>query len=303
MQFIDTHHHLWDLENNSYPWLKRDIGHFAGDYSKIRRSYLISHFLADAATLPKDWILVKSVHVQAEWDHENDPVGETAWLQKTADSPGSKGKPSGIVAFADLADPLVEDTLERHAKHKNWRGIRHMLNHSQDNPRLNFTPRSDLMMDKQWRAGYRLLAKFNGSFDLQIWPWQLEMAAKLTGDIPEVRVVLNHTGLPYASDAAAMRQWRDGMKALAARPHVSAKISALGMAHRGWTIDSIRPLVEETIAIFGADRCMFASNFPVDSITSSYAQIWHAYDEITSRLPAPGRQKLFHDNAVKYYRL
>jgi len=90
MQFVDTHHHLWDLENNSYPWLKKDVGHFAGDYSKIRRSYLISNFLADAASLPKDWTLVKSVHVQAEWDHEKDPVGETAWLQKTADSPGSR---------------------------------------------------------------------------------------------------------------------------------------------------------------------------------------------------------------------
>jgi predicted TIM-barrel fold metal-dependent hydrolase len=159
------------------------------------------------------------------------------------------------------------------------------------------------MSDRQWRAGYRLLAKFNGSFDLQIWPWQLDMAARLTGDIPDVRVVLNHTGLPYARDAAAMRQWREGMKALAARPHVACKISALGMAHRGWTTDSIRPLVEETIAVFGVDRCMFASNFPVDSLTSSYAQIWSAYDEITSKLPDGDRQKLFHDNAVRLYRV
>lgn len=303
MKIIDTHHHLWDLEHNSYPWLKKDIGHFAGDYSKIRRSYLITDFLADADSLPGGWALAKSVHVQAEWDHGHDPVGETAWLQKTADSAGSKGMPCGIVAFADLADPRVEDTLARHAKHKNWRGIRHMLNHSQDNPRLNFAQRGDLMSDRQWRAGYRLLAKFNGSFDLQVWPWQLDLAARLTGDIPEVRVILNHTGLPYARDAAAMRQWREGMKALAARPHVAAKISALGMAHRGWTTEFIRPFVEETISIFGADRCMFASNFPVDSITSSYAQVWNAYDEITSKLSAPDRQKLFHDNAVRYYRL
>ncbi len=303
MKIIDTHHHLWDLEHNSYPWLKRDVGHFAGDYSKIRRSYLIANFQADAASLPKGWELVKSVHVQAEWDHDADPVGETVWLQRVADSTGAKGMPNGIVAFADLADPRVEDTLARHAQHKNWRGIRHMLNHSRDNARLNFTPRGDLMADKQWRAGYRLLSRFDGSFDMQLWPWQLEAAARLTGDIPDVRVVLNHTGLPYARDAAALRQWREGMTALAARPQVACKISALGMAHRGWTTEFIRPLVEETIAIFGAARCMFASNFPVDSLTSSYAQVWHAYDDITSKLPASDRQKLFHDNAVKYYRL
>ncbi len=301
MKIIDTHHHLWDLDNNRYPWLQTPIDHFAGDYSKIRRTYLVSDLITDAAG--GQYELVRSVHVQAEWDHDGDPVGETAWLQAVADSAEAKGLVSGIVGYADLAASDIDDVLTRHAAHPNFRGIRQMLNHSQDNPGLNFINRGDVMDDTRWRDGYRLLAKFGASFDLQVWPWQLEMAARLASAVPEVAVILNHTGMPYANNAASKRQWDAGMRALAESPNVSVKISALGMADPGWTVDDIRPWVEGTIEIFGVDRCMFASNFPVDSLTSDYTAIWSAYDEITSGLPETDRQKLFHDNAVKFYRL
>ena len=109
MQIIDPHHHLWDLERHDYPWLRPETPHPAGDLTPICRSYRLDDFLADAAGLE----LVKSVHLQAEIDRR-DPVAETAWLQAVADAPGSRGFPHGIVAFADLADPRVEATLERH---------------------------------------------------------------------------------------------------------------------------------------------------------------------------------------------
>ena len=301
MKIIDTHHHLWDLENNRYPWLQTPIDHFAGDYSKIRRTYRIKDLIADASAGPHE--LVKSVHVQAEWDHDSDPVGETAWLQAVADSPESNGLVSAIIGSADFFSPEVEDVLQRHAAHANFRGIRQMLNHSQDNPGLNFIDRGDAMDDPAWRDGYRLLAKFGASFDLQVWPWQLEMAARLALDVPEVPVILNHTGMPYANNAASKRQWDAGMRALAAAGNVSVKISALGMATPGWTVEDIRPYVEETIEIFGVDRCMFASNFPVDSLTSDYTAIWSAFDEITSGMSDGDRRKLFHNNAVRFYRL
>ena len=301
MKIIDTHHHLWDLENNRYPWLQTPIDHFAGDYSRIRRTYLIGDLISDAAAGPYE--LVKSIHVQAEWDHESDPVGETAWLQGVADSSEANGLVSAIIGNADFFSPDVGDVLERHAAHPNFRGIRQMLNHSQDNPALNFIERGDVMDDPAWRDGYRLLAKYGAPFDLQIWPWQLEMAARLASDIPEVPVILNHTGMPFANNAGSRRQWDAGMRALAAADNVSVKISALGMAIPGWTGEDIRPYVEGTIEIFGVDRCMFASNFPVDSLTSDYTTIWAAYDEITSGLSDGDRTKLFHDNAVRYYRL
>jgi predicted TIM-barrel fold metal-dependent hydrolase len=296
--FIDTHHHLWDLENNRYPWLQDGIDHFVGDYSPIRQSFLITEFLKGAEGLP----LQKSVHVQAEWDHDGDPVGETAWLQRVADDPASRGMPNAIIGYANLADPNIEKTLARHAAHPNWRGIRHMLNWS-DVPRFRFADRGDYMEDSQWQKGYRALGAAGGSFDMQIWPWQLEDGAKLAKRIPEVPVILNHTGMPRDWDADGVALWRNGMRAIAGAKNISVKISALGMMKKDWTPADIRPFVLDTIEIVGADRCMFASNFPVDSLFSDYATVWNAYDEITSGFSASDRAKLFHDNAETFYRI
>ena len=296
--FIDTHHHLWDLENNPYPWLTEGIDHFIGDYSIFRRTYLISHLHEDAKGLP----LAKSVHVQAEWDHESDPVGETAWLQSVADSDDSRGMPHAIIGFADLSQPDAPELVARHAEYPNWRGIRHMLNWAED-PTWRFTDRNDLMTDADWLRGYRALADHDGSFDLQVWPWQLEDAADLAHRVPNVPIVLDHTGMPRDWDDAGIELWRKGMSALASADNVSVKISALGMFSGEFTADRIRGFVLDTIDIVGVDRCMFASNYPVDMMFSSYAAIWHAYDEITADFSDSDRQKLFETNAERYYRI
>jgi len=298
-EFIDTHHHLWDLENNPYPWLMEPIDHFVGDYSPIRKSWLIGDLHEGAKDIP----LVKSVHVQAEWDHNADPVGETAWLQSVADDPNSKGMPNAIIAYANLSDPNVEATLERHANHANWRGIRHMLNWSDDKPNFRFAEAGNLMSDPQWLYGFKLLEKFNGSFEVQIWPWQLQEAAKLANDIPEVQIVLGHAAMPIGRTPGDLREWRKGLEALGTAPNVSGKISALGMLDNQWTTDSIAPFVLDMIDILGIDRCMFASNFPVDSLFSDYNTVWNAYDEITSDFTDTERAKLFRENAEKYYRI
>lgn len=298
MQVVDAHHHLWDLETNNYPWLVEPIDHFAGDYSAIRRTYLVSDFLADAKSVD----LVKSVHVQAEFDHDDDPVKETAWLQAVADDPASRGIPNAIVGFADLADAGVEDVLARHAEFPNMRGIRHMLNFSSD-AGLRFAERGDLMTDPQWLAGYRMLAKYDLSFDLQVWPWQLKESAQLAKKIPEVPVILDHTGMPLRRGVDDLDEWRDGLRALAEAANVSVKISGLVMMDRQWTPDSLRPFVLEAIDILGVDRCMFASNFPVDSLFAGYTALWGALDAITVDFSEEERRKLFRDNAERYYRI
>ena len=295
---IDTHHHLWDLENNRYPWLQDGIDHPIGDYSPIRKSFLITDLLEGAKNISLD----KSVHVQAEWNPEEDPVGETIWLQKVADSLGSNGMPNAIIGFADLSDPKVEKTLERHADNKNWRGIRQMLNWGEQT-NLRFTDRPDLMSDNQWRDGYRLLKTFEGSFDLQVWPWQLEEGASLAMEIQNVPVILNHTGMPIYWDDNSREIWRHGMHTIAQVENVSVKISALGMFKQDWAIDDLRPWVLETIDLFGVDRCMFASNFPVDKLFSDYETLWLAYQEIVSDFSETEKKKLFHDNAEIYYRI
>ena len=297
MKIADAHHHLWDLENNRYPWLQEPVEHFAGDYSDIRRTYLIGDLHQDAA----EFELSKSVHLQAEFDH-SDPVGETAWLQSVHDDPASRGLPSAAVAYADFEADNVEEVLARHCEYSVMRGIRYMLNFG-DEPTMRFAHRDGLMQDPKWLSGYRQLAKFGLSFDCQIWPWQLQEAARLAGDNPAIPVILNHTGMPIGRDPSGISEWREGLKALAANGNASAKISGLGMLDRDWNSERIKPFVLDTIEAFGTDRCMFASNYPVDRLYGTYTSIWRAFDEITRDFSPEERSNLFHDNAVRIYRL
>jgi predicted TIM-barrel fold metal-dependent hydrolase len=298
MRIVDAHHHLWDLEANRYPWLRPATRHPAGDLTPICKSYLLADFLEDA----RNRELAKSVHLQAEIDHA-DAVRETAWLQSVADDPASGGFPHGIVAFADPADPKVEAVLEAHARYPNVRGIRFLLNYEEGAPLYCATTRGDWLTDRQWRRGYALLEKYRLSFDLQIFWQQMADALDLAGSFPNIQLILNHTGMPRSRDPEYVAHWREGMRTLAKAPNVAAKVSGLAMFHHGWTPAVIRPFVLDTIEIFGVERCLFASNFPVDKLQSSYDALWNAFDQITADFSEPERRQLFHDNAVRYYRL
>jgi predicted TIM-barrel fold metal-dependent hydrolase len=279
--FIDAHHHLWDIDLHCYPGL-------ADPRSPIARHYRLDDFLADAA----EWPLVKSVHVQGEIDRAQS-LAETAWLQSIADE---RGFPHGIVAYAALQDPRLDQVLQAHAQHANVRGIRQILNPDQ-------CERPDYLTDPAWRAGYARLADYGLSFDLQALPEQFADASAVAAAHPNVPVVVNHTGLPRDQTPAGLIRWRRAMRLLADLPHVSVKISGFGMFDPVWTTASIRPLILETIEIFGVDRCMLASNFPVDKVWASLDRLMEAFEASTADLSTAKQRKLFHDNAERTYRL
>ena len=296
MKIIDPHHHLW--HQDYFPWLGEDLGEtFFGNPAPIQKNYLLEDFFEDA----ERYDLAKSVAVEAGYDRRRNPAGETRWLQSVADSPNSRGFPHGIVGFADLSDSGVEVVLAEHCRHPNIRGIRQILNRHQE-PLLNVAER-DYLNDETWRRNYGLLEKFGLSFDLQIYHQQMADAASLARQYPDIQVILNHTGMPVDRDEEGLRVWETGMRALAECLNVAVKISGLGIFDRVWTTESIRGCVERTIDIFGIDRCMFASDFPVDKLTSDYDQIWNAFDTITKKYSDDERCKLFVDNAEKYYQL
>ena len=300
MDIIDPHHHLWEVGRDLVrrPWLTGSFEHPMGDYEQIKRDYLIADLLEDA----KNQSLVKSVHVEAG-AHPDDAVAETAWLQGIADRPDSRGLPQGIVAHADLAAPDVEAALTGHCRHANMRGIRYILNFDPDDPIHCVAPRGDMMDDSAWRAGYALLEKYGLSFDLQLlWP-QMGDALRLLADFPNVPVILDHAGMPARRDADYLDGWRRAMKALSAAPNLAVKISGFGMFERDWTADSIRPHVLGVIETFGVERCMFASNFPVDKMMGSYDTLWNSFKAIVADFSEDERDQLFCRNAERYYRL
>ncbi len=293
---IDPHHHLWDLERFSYPWLTvkpQPLG-VAGNISPIAHSYMVDDYLADASNQN----LVKSVHIDAGFD-PSQPVEETRWLQSLADQ---RGFPQGIVARTELNRPDVESVLAAQAEFANVRGIRHIVNWHPD-PQKTYVDRPDLLTDPAWLTGFALLKKYDLSFDLQLYPAQMQDAARVAHRHPDTVIVVNHAGMPVDRDAEAIDLWRSGMRALAGEPNVWVKISGLGMVDWHWTEASIRPFVLETIDIFGPDRCMFASNFPVDKLYGSFDALYAAFSNIVSDFPRSERKKMFHDTAEAVYRL
>jgi predicted TIM-barrel fold metal-dependent hydrolase len=293
-EIVDAHHHLWDRTVLPYPWLEGPpFGpSVAGDVGPIAGSYLLDDYRADAA----GYRLTASVHVDGG---TSDRLGETAWVQALA---AAHGLPTAIVAGVQLHEPDAEAVLAKHAAFPAVRGIRHILNWDPD-PNLTFVGRPDLMTDPAWLKGYAALARHRMSFDLQVYPWQLGGAADLATKFPMTTMILNHAGMPIHQRDMGLKTWKDGMRRLAARPNTFVKISGLGMVDWGWSVQSIRPLVLETIDIFGADRCMFASNFPVDRLYSSFTDLYAAFEEIVAGVTEAEQHAMFAGNAKRVYRI
>ena len=299
IKIVDAHHHLWDLNNadTKYSWLMVTEGEaFFGDYAAIRKSYLIEDYLEDA----KNQNIIKSVHVQAEHDDDK-PVNETAWLQNLADTHSSK-LPSAIVAFADFSKNNVSEILDAHQEYKNTRGIRQILSYNKDEPKYSHAT-EDFMKDSSWVENFKHIRNRNLSFDIQIYKHQMEDAADLANKYNDVLFILNHTGEPCSQSKEYIESWEQNMTKLAKCKNVVAKISGLGMFDPNWTIDSTRIFVEKTIQTFGIERCMFASNFPVDKIFNSFDTYWNSFKEITKNYSENDKQLLFSSNAEKYYRI
>ena len=296
---VDAHHHLWDLENEKtkYSWLMVSEGEaFFGDYGAIRKSYLLDDYLNDA----KNQNLIKSVHVQAEHDDDS-PVNETEWLQRLADNHNAK-LPNAIVAFADFSKSNVADILDQHQEFNNTRGIIQILSFNSDEPKYSHAP-EDYMKNTKWLENFKNMKNRNLSFDIQVYPHQMDDSFNLAKNNADILFILNHTGEPCYQSEEYIQYWEANMKKIANCENMVAKISGLGMFNPNWTIDSTKIFVEKTIEIFGIERCMFASNFPVDKIFNTFDNYWNSFKTITKDYSENEKTMLFSSNAEKYYRI
>ncbi len=296
LPIVDAHAHFWDLDTHYYPWLRdpEPIPFRYIDYAPLRRNYLPEDYRRDC----QDFHIAGLVHVEAEYD-PRDPVGETRWLSELATR---SGVPTACVCQARLDREDVAELLAAQAEFALVRGIRHKPAEAAG-PRAARRGAPGSMDDAAWREGYALLAGHGLSFDLQTPYWHLDAAAELAADFPDTLMIVNHTGLPADRGAEGLAAWRGALETVAAQPNVALKISGLGLPGRPWTVADNGPVVRDALAIFGAARCMFASNFPVDSLVADYRTIISGFREITADLPPDRIAGLFHDNAVRFYRL
>jgi predicted TIM-barrel fold metal-dependent hydrolase len=147
------------------------------------------------------------------------------------------------------------------------------------------------------------MLKPNGlSFDLQTPWWHLKEARALADDFGDTTVILNHTGLPSDRSSEGLAGWSAALKTLAGAANANIKISGIGIPGRPWTVTDNRPVVLDAIDIFGPQRVMFASNFPVDSLVATFETIFSGFDEITAGFSEIERAAMFRDNARRIYR-
>ena len=293
MEIIDAHHHIW--RQTDLPWLLGPTQpRIFGTYDGIKRDYPIEEYLDDV----KGSNIVKSVYVQANWA-PNWFVDEAAWVQETADR---TGWPHAIVAYCDMTQADCRADLDRLAKIPLMRGIRQQL-HWHENPLYRFAKTPDLPRDKTVQANIRHLAGHGWSFDLQIFAQQVDAACELLEACPDVTFILQHAGMLEDLSDKGRAEWRAAMKKLAKHKNIVTKLSAFGTfihendpAHIAW-------MVKETEAIFGAKRCMFGSNFPIEKLWTSYRALVSAFVKAAKPLGEARNKAIFHDTARRVYRL
>ncbi len=295
MRIIDAHHHFWDLDANYLPWLAdKPVNFRYGDYSALKRNYMPRNYRADTVGFE----LAGSVFIETEWNPE-DPLGEVAWVETVR---ASDGLPSVMVAQAWLDREDAAEVLAAHGRTDFVRGIRHKPK-SVARPGEVVPGAPGSMGDPAFRRGFSLLAPNGLSFDLQTPWWHLPEAAALAEAFPETQIIINHTGLPSDRSAEGLAGWRAAMRRAAQCPNIVVKISGLGEKGRAWTVEANGPIVRDTIDIFGVERCMFASNFPVDSLVADFFTIFDGFRRIVSDLSEAEQHALFCDNAARIYRI
>jgi predicted TIM-barrel fold metal-dependent hydrolase len=293
-RIIDAHHHLWDLEACHYPWLmERGVERFFGDPEPIQRNYLAAELRQDAS----DYELAGSVHIQVGVA-SGDEVRETEWLN---DAASRDGLPSALIGFCDLAATDAADVLQLQSEFHLLRGVRHIVGRSAKEDKV--TGSDSLLENPVWINNLGSLRNRDLSFDLQLIPQQVDRMHAILSQLPELQVALCHCGSPWDQSKEGMAGWREGLKKLAALTGVYCKISGLSMFKHDWSVKEIRPIIESCIEIFGPERCMFGSNFPVDKLHKTYREIWQAYEEIAEQYSESEQARLFSGTAENFYRL
>lgn len=287
---IDAHHHLWDLSAVNYPWLiEKGAVRFFGDPSSIQRNYLLPEFRADAEALG----FTASVHIQVG---AADPWAEAQWVQSIADR--FPDWPLVQVAYCDLTADDLDEQLDRIQTLPSVRGVRQIIGRAPSEDTLTGT--NALLENPKFLAGLKKLGSRDLSFDLQLLPELMDQSAGVLAQASETRIALCHAGSPHDRTSQGLQKWAGSLAALSTLPQVHCKLSGLGMFDHNWSAESVSPIISTCLSQFGANRCMFGSNFPVDSLTSTYKEVVCRQREV---IQFSNQESVFHGTAKRFYRI
>ena len=312
----DAHHHFWEQRPEPV------------DYQR----YLLEHLAAD---INSGHNVRSTVFIEARSSYRTDgpeelrPVGEVEFVQRLADASatgryGPWQAAAGIIGRADLKlGERVRPVLEalQAASPNRFRGVRHSVSWD-PHPELANREVEGCLARDDFRAGARVLADMGHCLEITNYFPQLPELADFARALPDVPIVLNHLGglmrvAPWAGrDAEVTAEWESAIDSVADCPNIVMKLGAVGMPRFGFDwhtrakpvgsaelAESIAPSITYCIEKFGPDRCMFESNFPVDKESFSHHVLYNAFKRVSQGYSATERLALFHDNAVRVYRI
>lgn len=311
LPICDPHHHLWNSPGRQY-LLKELFEDIGGGHNIVE-----TVFIESASVKQYDKPQMMQPVSETKFTHEITQPNLSSQYGKTKVA-------AGIVGFADLTlGSGVAPVLEAHiAASDRFKGIRQICSWDKHSDIIHATAAPGLLRDGKFRQGVARLPEYGLSFETFIYHPQIMELVDLARALPNVTVILDHIGGPlgigpYAEDKEeSINQWKRGMIALSACSNVFIKLGGLGMliCGFGWNERGVPPdsseVAEETapyylwcIENFGVERCMFESNFPVDKASYSYNTLWNAFKRLSRGFSPEHRAALFHDTAVKAYRL
>jgi L-fuconolactonase len=279
---VDAHVHIWDpARTDWYPYLAHPPEGGPGDASRMYRRFDVDTYRAESAR----WNVEKFVNVAAATGRNS--VEETIELDSNAQQIGG---PDAIVGGLPPADTVAETIgfLDSQMAATRFRGVRPMGGLAEP------VPDPEVL---------RALQERNLVFELMTHPDQLRAAATKLEGFDDLTVVVEHTGWPRSDSDEERALWRDGIDALAGlSDNVLCKLSGLAMPLQSMSPGAFAPWLEHAIEAFGVGRCMFASNFPVDSMYGTFDALYAAFSDVTAAFDGDARDKLFAANAERVYR-
>lgn len=282
VRIVDAHVHLWDPAHTDwYPYLSGGMQLDLGDVRGMARRFDVPTYRSEAT----GWNVEKLVNVAAATGAQS--VDETLALDAVA---AATGQPAaivgGITPAAGTAEVIAQ--IDRQLAAARFRGVRPMGVVADPVPE---------------RTILEALRDRDLVFDLMAHTHQLRAAAHALAAVDGLTVVVEHTGWPRSDTPEEFAEWREGIAALAdVGDRVVCKLSGLAMPLGSMTADAFAPWLEHAIAVFGPDRCMFASNFPVDGLHGTLDELFTAYHSVTAGLDPVARAALFAGTAERVYR-
>ncbi|MEV0164771.1 amidohydrolase family protein [Nonomuraea fuscirosea] len=277
MAVVDAHQHFWNLETGSYPWLTPESG-------PIFRTFEPEELLPQLAAAGVDrTVLVQSM----------DSSADTGAMLAQADAYDVVG---AVVGWVPLTRPEeAAGALERYRRHPKFAGIRHLI-HDEPDP--------DWLLQDTVIEGLRLLAAADLPFDVvAVLPRHLEHVPVLAERVPGLRMVIDHLARPPIREKG-WEPWASLLARAAACPGVYAKVSGLNTAAApDWTGEDLRPYVEHAVELFGPDRLMFGSDWPVATLAGDYARVWRETRAALSGLDEAGKAQVLGGTATRFYRI